>query len=368
MKMTQRPRSVLVIKRHGPWASTLVVAALGFCNSTLAGPSLSAYALSAGGASAFGSLGGFSCSTFAPDSRAAYFTAGQVFLPTDGSGGVGVDSRAASVNGGSVGVASTLAVSFGSSADPMTYSGSSAGRAQFGNLGVRADGTYTGSTSSLVVDGSQAFGLATDTMTFNGSTGAGTYQPHLTIDGSLFGVGRDYSELSFFYSVNNGPASLAFRILNVYGTLTYYGTGGYTALPPGFTMTGDAVNGFTVAGSTTFTPDIPLTFGTAEDVTFGLWASVLPVSSQGLLVPSGGDVEFMSTVKLTGIDVLDSNGRPLDDVSIASGSGTVYDRNGVETVSAVPEPSEAALLFVGLVVFGAQATRKMRLRRLQGGE
>ena len=359
---TYQPRSPTSTLKARLTAVSLAFLAVAVSVPAVAGPSLDAYALSAGGSSALGSLGSiFSCGTFGPDPRKAYFTGTiDVSLPTDGPCGVGVDSRAATVTTGGIGVASSLAVGFGPSSDLKTYTGSSAGRAEYGNLGVRANGTHTGSTNSGSVDGSQAFGRQTETMTFMGSTGFGTYQPHLTIDGSLFGVGRSYSELSFFYSVNAGPALLAFRILDARGSVTFFESGGDVASIPGFTMSGDLVNGFTIAGSTTFTPSIPIAFATPTDITFGLWASVVPSSSVGLLVPSGGDVEFLNTVKLTGITVLDSNGVALNNFSIASGSGTQYGRNGVVAIQAVPEPGTIALLMAGLLIIGGS---RMRTRR-----
>jgi len=123
--------------------------------------SLDAYALSAGGQSILGAGGsGFSCATFGPDPRASAFGGlPQIGLPTDGSVcGVGVDSRAAAAATGSLTVASNLAVGFGSSSDLKTFVGESAGRAEYGNLGVRASASCTGSTSAFIVAGSQAFG------------------------------------------------------------------------------------------------------------------------------------------------------------------------------------------------------------------
>src|SRR5690242_710273 len=99
-----------------------------------AASSVQAYALSAAGESALGSVGGgLSCSTFGPDPRTNYFpSVYQVSLPDAGCG-VGVDARSASAATGGVTVASNLAVGFGNSSQPRAFIGQSKGRAGFGN-------------------------------------------------------------------------------------------------------------------------------------------------------------------------------------------------------------------------------------------
>ncbi len=326
---------------------------------THAAPLLQAYALSAGGSSAFGSQGPFSCATFGPDPLAKGVGGGfEVGLPIQSGCGVGIDKRAASATSGTLSVSSSLGVAFGQPTDPRVFIGTSTGRAGFGNLGVRANASYSGTQDSSVVSGSQAFGIQTEPMTFGGSTGVGFFRPTFTIDGSFFNLGRTDSQLAFSYATRNGSNFLGFRLQNSRGTISFYGPNGYVTSFPGFNVTGDLGSGFTVAGSTTFTLNIPIVYGTSTDITYSLWAASLPSSSFGQLTPSTGDVEFLSTVKLTGIELFDAAGFALENFTIAAGSGTKYDRNGVVGATdpggsnGVPEPGTLPLLAVAFLAAG----------------
>ena len=348
-----------------PASIALLVAGLALAPAAaLAASSLDSYSLSAGGNSILGAAGPpLSCATFGPDPRAAIFGGGfQVGLPTDGSVcGVGADGRAASAGGGSVSTASSLAVGFGPPSDPRSFVGSGAGRAGYGNLGVSAAASYAGNSDSFTVAGSQSGARQIETMTFLNGVGAGTYRPTFTIDGSLFSVGRTDSEIEFAFASGSGPSFLTFRIMSAQGSLSLYANGGYQSSLPGMSITGDAVNGYTVAGSTTFSFDIPIVFGTAIDITYTMWGATLPRSNAGLLSPSAGDVAFLSTAKLTGIQVFDASGAAVDGFAIVSGSGTGYGPGGV--MAAVPEPGTAALTAFGLI---GLAARRLRSRGFTG--
>ena len=342
---------------HKPRLSVLCLAlACAALAPAHAAPSLESYALSAGGRSMLGAAGPpFSCSTYGPDARTAYFQGiFQVALPTDGSVcGVGTDSRNVTATSGTVQVAATLAVGFGTPGDLRTFVGSAAGRAGYGDLGASAAASYSGNSDGFTVAGSQAFGLQTETMTFSGATGGGIFRPTFTVDGSLFNVGRTESELGFHYSVGNGPHFLAFRIQNRRGAITYYTPGGFVASLPGMSVTGDLVNGLNVSGSTTFFIDIPIVFGTAVDVTYGLWAASLPGSSAGQLTASAGDVSFISSARMTGIDVYTAAGQAVTAFTVSAGSGTLYGAAGV-----VPEPATWLMMGLGLAALCVSATRR----------
>ena len=326
-------------------------------------PRLDAYALSAAG---HADGPGFSCYTFGPDPRTAKFDASyQVGLP-NASCGVGEDSHEVAASAGGVMASSSLNVGFGSGSDLRTFDGSSGGRAQFGDLGISATGSYTGSVDPFTVAGSQAGALQIETMTFHGGSGSGVFLPTFTIDGSLFNVGRTENQMMFSYAVDDGPQYLGFRIQNSRGDLTFYGPSGYVADFPGMSTSGDLVNGVTVSGTTQFTLSLPIQFDAPVDFTFALWAAVLPSSSVGLLGPSAGDVSFLTSARLTGIEVLASDGRPLTNFSIDAASGTQYGSRGVidgSSSTPVPEPSNLQLMLLGIAVCGGASWRRTRQQR-----
>jgi len=99
-----------------------------------------------------------------------------------------------------------------------------------------------------------------------------------------------------------------------------------------------------------------MTSGVSFDLTVTLFASALTSASTGFPDPSVTETDFFSTARLTHIDVLDSAFQPVSGFTIQTGSGAVYDMNGVH-IAAVPEPSVWALLLMGLVTVAALAQR-----------
>lgn len=339
----------------GSWLAVSLLALLCALLTMLAGPalaapSLEAFSLSTAGISQLGAAGPpLSCSVFGPDPRTAWFGSSivQAGVAVDGPVcGVPVVSQHQQGAAGTVQTAATYSGSFGTLADPRSFTGNAEARAQYGVLGARAAASYTGAVDSMTLDGSEAFARQVEVLTFGGASGPGTFRPTFTIDGSFFNVGRGDSDLSFHWQIDGGPVFMAFRLAHRSGFLSYYGPNGFVAGFPGMTTTGDATLGYTVSGQTQFTVSMPITFGTAHEVSFALWAGLVPSSSVGLAGPSAGGLEFYSSVRLTGIELLDGLGQPLAQFSVSGGSGTVYGPGGVV---AVPEPPAAALLLLGLV-------------------
>jgi hypothetical protein len=334
---------------RGRGISKVTAIALGCASgSVFAAPTLDVYAMSAGGQSAFGSQGGpFTCATFAPDPRADRFNPGfRVSLPTDGPG-CGVASETHSLIGNSAPVETSAAVSaaFGQPTDPRVFNGSAAARAAYGDLGVRSAGSYSGTSDSSLVTGSGAGALQTEAFTFAGASGSGTFRPTFTLDGALFTQGRTDNQIVFSYSIGNGPMSTTFRLQDSRGDFTIYAPGGYVASYPGLSVSGDNTTGRLASGSASFQISVPMSFGTEVDLNFALWAGTLPASSVGQAVPSNGSASFYSSVRMTGIEVLDSGGNIVPSFSVTSGSGTLYGAAGV-----VPEPGTWVLLVCGLGV------------------
>jgi len=326
--------------------------------AAFAAPALDTYVLTAGGNSQFGANGNpFGCSTFAPDSGSALFGRTlELALPTDGAiCGVGSVLRSASATSGSVQVAAPLAVSFGAPTDPRTFTGNAQARAGFGSLGVQAVSSYTGTSDNSLVVGAQTGARQVDTLTVGGGSGNGIYRATITLDGAFLNIGRAESEIEFGYSVGAGPTLMALRIMGIRdGAVSLYANGAFQAALPGMTISGDLAHGMTVAGSTSFSFDVPIVFGVAQDIGLSLWAATLPGSNVGLASPSGADISFLSSARLTGIQVFDSGGQAVPDFTITSGSGTMYGPGGV---IAVPEPSALLMLCAGLLWLGGLRRR-----------
>jgi len=320
--------------------------------AALAAPTLDVYAASAGGQSAFGSLGGpFSCSTFVVDPRTDRYNPGfRIGLPSDGPGcGVVNDVRSQVGNSTPVATLATVTATFGQPTDARAFTGSAAARAAYGNIGVRSAGSYSGTTDSSVVTGSTAGALQTEAFTFSGASGSGTFRPTFTLDGALFTQGRTDNQIVFSYSIGKGPMFTTFRLQDSRGDFSIYAPGGYVASYPGITVSGNNTVGRLASGSANFQIDVPIIFGATVDLNFALWAGTLPASSVGQAFASNGSASFYSSVRMTGIQVLDSGGNAVPGFSVASGSGTLYSAAG-----AVPEPGTWALLLCGL---GALALR-----------
>lgn len=349
---TRSIRTLLAVQ--GPAALALVAGL--WVGAATAAPALDVYSIAAGGQSRLGAVGGgFSCATFGPDPRSARYNGSYVFgLPTDGPGcGVVSDIHSQLGTAAPQAVSSSVNVNFGTPGDPRSYSGSAAARASYGTLGVRSDGSYSGTTDGFVVDGSGAGALQTEVFTFGGGVGAGTFRATFTIDGTLFTQGRTENEIVFSHRVNGGPTYTTFRIQDARGALSFYTPTGYVAALPGLTVSGNNTVGQQVTGSTSFQFDMPIVFGTPMEASFALWAGTLPSSSYGLAYPSNGSASFYSTAQLTGIEVFDSSGHAVPAFTVVSGSGTVYSATGV-----VPEPAPVALMVAGLLVLGLQARRR----------
>ncbi len=100
---------------------------------------------------------------------------------------------------------------------------------------------------------------------------------------------------------------------------------------------------------------------------FGCKGSVAQCTSWS----ASGDADFGETASVTGIELVDSTGNPIQNFSITSTSGTFYGPNGV-----IPEPATAAELLGGVLAILAfarlrdkfQGPRAGRLGRSENNE
>jgi hypothetical protein len=323
-----------------------------------AAPYVWAYGYSAAGLSA--------CGTFGPTQQIydAFPGGGTINVsqPKGVACQVGEDLHELQSPTGEVTAGSTLSVSFGAP-PPNAYLGDSSGRAGFGVLGAQANGTYSGPTSSTTVTGSEAFAIFRDGFTVLApgiDTGTpGTFRAEFTVDGALSTEGRGYSQLVLYYQIDAGPQFLFFREqTDSYGGQNVYLNGAYVTMPsqaPDLTILPGSIS-----GSVEAVFDTPFTFGVPFDMTMSLFASALPLSSEGLLGPSEAHTDFLATATLSRITIL-RNGVEVASFGIDSASDTYYDRDGVHPA---PEPSPAALALASAGALLATGRRARRNRRL----
>jgi hypothetical protein len=103
--------------------------------------------------------------------------------------------------------------------------------------------------------------------------------------------------------------------------------------------------GSLIGGSTFYSLDLPMNWGQAWDVKVGLlvWAY------------GTADNNFLSTAKISGIQLFDANHTEITDFSLTSASGTDY-----LNVDAVPLPPSMAFMLSGLGGLAVASQRKRR--------
>jgi len=332
----------------------LVTGAAGLSAGAWAAPGASAYAFSAAGES--------SCATFGPTEQLRNsLLAGVVSVGTPGPGCNVIESLQynPAVSGGTANATAAAATAgpintqfgFGST------NGTSTSRAASGVLGAKARSTFAGASDAFTVRGAEAFGVFTETVLIGSLGGPESYfHGTFTVDGSMSLAGRGQGQILLAYQKDAGPQYTTFSMM----------MGDPLANPivsvfNGFAQSANAPLGLTLSpgrasGSADIDFYVPMTSGVSFDLTVTLFASALTSASTGFPDPSVTETDFFSTARLTHIDVLDSAFQPVSGFTIQTGSGAVYDMNGVH-IAAVPEPSVWALLLMGLVTVAALAQR-----------
>ncbi|HEV7574614.1 MAG TPA: PEP-CTERM sorting domain-containing protein [Caldimonas sp.] len=275
----------------------------------------------------------------APQLIVDFFGGNGVGLPSNGLpvGGLpGVERGKTAATGPLLDAASASGAGVGTFG-PWSANGSSSANAIYGKVGAAGSGSMVSFGDANTVAGFEAAALFSDSMTVpdavrNGQHGSAVL--HFTIDGSLAVSGPGAAAIFANYRKDSGPVFTLMTASIQAGTATFApqtgsGRAGYTVTPT------------SISGAGVFdTVALDVVFGTPFELTFGVFAYAIPRLGSA-------DSSFASTALLTGIDIFDAAGRPIDDFSIVSGSGTFYGANGVQ-IAAVPEPTTAALLATGL--------------------
>ncbi len=328
--MTHRSRVL------SPGMPVLVVCALAAGAPALADPEVDTYVLAVGGQSqaVYPDPPPFACDTYGTPPPVFNFFGGiGVSEPTEGwapcniAGGDRLQSAAT----GPLSDSTSLDVDF-HNYDNDHSTGSADARADFGVVGARSYARFlaTPGYAAPIVQGAESFGKFRDTFTItsdgvvNGA--AGYVRFHFWVDGDLTFGGNDDVRSTVSYQQNAGPIYQ----LMVTGWSAAAGEP-YISYPAGFgTVYGPGVyGGFTLtSGSSSGAGDfdtflLPIVFGTPFDFTTGLMVDVVPGATLD------GFADFLSTARLSGIEVLDGGMSPVSSFAVASASGTTYDANGV---------------------------------------
>lgn len=338
----QTARSRLV--RH------LVTGALGlgvFCAPAMAAE-LQAYAGAVGGiASGSGSV--FACATSGPTIGNGWFAG--VVLPLEGFAGCSlggnIDSQIAAT-GPLTALASANAPVGGGS-----FVGQASAQAGYGRLGVAANGTMTGESTSSTYRQTAGFARFQDTLTLSnpgiatGTTGSVDFA--FLIDGVLKSLHNapytQQGDIALGIRVGSGVGNAArapwysFMGTVLNDSLPYV-RGGGSGMPGAFVLSPGSMQG---SANVLSTANFEFRWGEAFEVEVALLTSVSPCCWGTSL-----DSNFISSAVLTGISAR-AGGVPVADFTVLSASGTGYGPGGLLPV---PEPASVALWAGGLLLLG----------------
>ncbi|HEX4825924.1 MAG TPA: hypothetical protein VFV19_16610 [Candidatus Polarisedimenticolaceae bacterium] len=315
---------------------SLIAAVLCATGLAMATPEIDTFVLTVGGQSqpTFPDPPPFSCGTYGtPPPVFPFFGGLGVSMPTEGYAACDIAGgyRTRTGPAGPLADATSLDVDY-DNFDNDHSTGSADAKADFGVLGARAYARLlaTPGYAAPIVQGAEAYGKFTDTLTItspNVASGASGYvRFHFWIDGHLNFTGNDDVRMTVLYQASPGP---------IYPLMITGGANNnpqpYISYPAGFGGASGpgTFGGFTLAaGSSSGAGEfvtflLPINFGTSFDFTAGLMVYVLPGATLD------GFVDFLSTARLTGIEVMDAGMTPVPAFSVAAGSGTNYDANGV---------------------------------------
>lgn len=310
----------------------------------VAAPSLDAYAVVIGGAGN-GSISQ-GCASFAPPAELSFFTSHSASIPSGGispcgySGGV---THVTSANGPLTTSRNLGPVILGNPGFSGSFDGSAHSTADYKKLGASAHANISGGIPGSPVALFESTGAAkfSDTLTASSplvaQASAGFVRYQFTVDGSLTSLGtpapylfgETYAVLDIQHQ--GGPV---YEILNAHVRRGGLGTISNGPLPLGWATSMGSLSGSSIF----YSLDLPMNWGQAWDVSVGLLAWAYGTA----------DTNFLTTAKLTGLELFDANHMPVTQFSINSVSGTDYS-------FAAPVPAPAAVWLLGyglLVLFG----------------
>lgn len=235
-----------------------------------------------------------------------------------------------------------------SDAHGYSFTGQSSARANYGVFGAAASASISGPfyTGGSLGNSAAAYGVMSDTIVINSpghaAQTAGFLKLKFSIDGTL-NAGTDThapSGANALLGVRLGPVFDA-----PFNATAFAGQQGTLTRPaPGF-VTGIG----TVSGTTSVTTGaMEFFYGVPTELQTGLLAQVKPATLG--VVPGHAEASFMTTAKVTGVEVFDGAGNSVSDFTIDAQSGAHYGPNGI---IAVPEPAGIWLVVVGLVTMVA---------------
>ena len=281
------------------------------------------------------------CTTFGPPASMAFFFNNNPYVePGTGVADCGYSGMTVQTTTASGPLMRSGSLSLGSPGSSDHYDGTATAVADFGRLGAVARSNIyfspPGSALTLYESvGASRFSdtlLATSSLVASGS--AGTIRYAFNVDGQLaapgaiapYNFGETY--VALLVQQNTGPV---YSVMNAQARRGEVGR-----IQNGLPLAGWTVGiGSVSGGSTFYSFDLPMTWGQSFDLKVGLLAFAYGTA----------DADFLSTARLSGVTLMDSNGAVVNSFSLTSASGTNY-------VSAVAEPGPAGLLLAGLGVLG----------------
>jgi len=216
-------------------------------------------------------------------------------------------------------LADARADSFGWGINSIT--GSTDASVRHGEASARAAEAYAGQSHSFQAAGFEGFGRFDDTFVVtspsiaNGQTGWIRFHLSVTGDASLTAQGALGVEIPY-YDGTLGPYT-AWRMQATHPAANPWITSATGIGLAGFALSPGAIAGADVVPTLWHS----FSFGAPRDWKFGL----LTYASPSL----GGAMDSAWHMKITGIEVLNAQGQPVGDFSIAAASGTGYGAGGV---------------------------------------